>query len=141
LDPYSFDEQAKEILTRRQRARRRRRRPPRPGRKPKNDCGHREGNDRADTRHVHHDDDRADDIRGQGEARRIKFARLPREDETCTPQERAILAAIQKRGTCTDAEVIDDLVKAKFPTRSTPEIIYRYCKHRTLLGSGWIVEV
>jgi hypothetical protein len=75
------------------------------------------------------------------EERRNKFAGMPREDEACTPQERAILVAIQKRGTFTEAELIDDLVKAKFPTRSTPEIIYRYYKHRTLLGSGWIVEV
>jgi hypothetical protein len=74
------------------------------------------------------------------EERRIRFALLPREDEACTPQERAILAAIQKRGTCTEAQLIHDLVEAKFPTRFTPAVIYRYYKHRTLLAKGWIAE-
>jgi hypothetical protein len=74
------------------------------------------------------------------EDRRIKFARMPREDEACTPQERLILEAVPKRGTCTEAELVEDLVKAKFPTRSTPAVIHRYYKHRTLLANGWIAE-
>jgi hypothetical protein len=48
-----------------------------------------------------------------------------------TPQERAILTALRARGRCTEAELLDDLVKAKFPIRSTPAVIYRYYKHRT----------
>ena len=53
--------------------------------------------------------------------RLIKFVRAPREDEHATPQEKAIMTAIQTRGTCTEAELVEDLVRANFPTRSTPD--------------------
>ena len=86
-------------------------------------------------------DDRTDAAeKAKREERRIKFVRAPREDERATPQERAILAALKARGTCTAAELVEDLVKAKFPTRSTPAVIYRHYKHRTLLANGWIAE-
>jgi hypothetical protein len=48
---------------------------------------------------------------------------------------------LQERGTCTEADLVEDLVKAKFPTRSTPAVIYRYYKHRTLLANGWVAVI
>jgi hypothetical protein len=36
--------------------------------------------------------------------------------------------------------LIEDLIAAKFPTRSTPVVIYGYYRHRTLIANGWIAE-